>query len=165
MRRLPVVEHVVAEYFAEVGGREVIALLAREAVPRWRELRVGQYWLASRAPLEVAIGLSTGGYAVLETRGDISRRIWGMPPGFLIGALGALVGLAAIVAIMREARPLRRLAGSVAGFAESAVPHPVEATRCARDPPPHRHRQRHAGAHRRPRQGTHGAAWAPSPTT
>ena len=126
-RHLPVVERVVAAYFAEVGGRQVMAILAPEAGPRWRELRLGQYWLASRAPLKIAIGLSTGGYAVLESRGDISRRIWGMPPGFLIGTLGALVGLAAIIAIMREARPLRRLAGSVAGFAESAVPHPVEA--------------------------------------
>jgi two-component system, OmpR family, osmolarity sensor histidine kinase EnvZ len=127
MRRLPVVERVVAEYFAEVGGRQVMALLAPEAGPRWRQLRVGQYWLASRTPLEVAIGLKSGGYAVLESRGDIGPRIWGLPPGFLIGTLGALVGLAAIIAIMREARPLRRLAGSVSRFAEGAVPNPVEA--------------------------------------
>jgi two-component system osmolarity sensor histidine kinase EnvZ len=127
MRRLPVVERVVAQYFAEVGGREVLALLAPQAGPRWRELRFGQYWLASGAPLDVAVGLSTGGYAVLESRGDIGPRIWGMPPGFVIGALGALVGLAAIVAIMREARPLRALVGSVGRFAHSAVPDPVEA--------------------------------------
>jgi two-component system osmolarity sensor histidine kinase EnvZ len=121
--RLPFVERTIAPYFAEVGGREVIARLAPEASSRWRR----HYWRASRAPLKVAIGLSTGGYAVLETRGDIVRRIWGVPPGFLIGVLGALVGLAAIIAIMREARPLRRLAGSVARFADSAVPDPVEA--------------------------------------
>jgi signal transduction histidine kinase len=126
MERLPAVERAINPYFAEVGGRPVIALLAPEAVPRWRQLRLGQYWLASREPLKIAIGLSTGGYAILETRGDIARRVWGVPPGFLIGALGALVGLAAIVAITREARPLRRLAGSVASFAESAVPDPVE---------------------------------------
>ena len=63
---------------------------------------------------------------VLETRGDIAGRVWGVPPGFVIGALGALVGVAAIIAITREARPLRRLATSVARFAESAVPDPVE---------------------------------------
>jgi two-component system, OmpR family, osmolarity sensor histidine kinase EnvZ len=127
LQRLPAVERVMSQYFIEVGGREVIALLAPERVPRWRQLRFGQYWLASREPLKVAIGLSTGGYAVLESRGDIGPRIWGMPPGFTIGALGALVGLAAIFAIMREARPLRRLSGSVGRFAESAVPDPVEA--------------------------------------
>ena len=127
LQRLPAVEHVIAPYFAEVGGREVIALLAPEAGPRWRQLRLGQYWLASREPLKVSISLSTGGYAVLESRGDIGPRIWGLPPGFTIGVLGALVGLAAIIAIMREARPLRRLSGSVARFADGAVPDPVEA--------------------------------------
>jgi signal transduction histidine kinase len=127
MQRLPAVERAIAPYFAEVGGRPVIAMLAPEAIPRWRQLRFGQYWLASREPLKVAIGLSTGGYAILESRGDIAPRIWGMPPGFNIGLLGALVGLAAIIAIMREARPLRQLAGSVARFAGSAVPEPVEA--------------------------------------
>jgi two-component system, OmpR family, osmolarity sensor histidine kinase EnvZ len=125
-RRLPAVERVIGHYFDEVGGREVIATLAAEAIPRWRQLRLGQYWLASREPLKVAIGLSTGGYAVLESRGDIVSRIWGMPRGFLIGTLGALVGLAAIIAIMREGRPLRRLSASVAQFADRAVPDPVE---------------------------------------
>jgi two-component system osmolarity sensor histidine kinase EnvZ len=127
MERLPAIERVITQYFAEVGGRKVIAMIAPEAGPRWRQLRVGQYWLASREPLKVAIGLSTGGYALLESRGDVSPRIWGMPPGFVIGALGALVGLAAIIAIMREARPLRQLAGSLSRFAEGAVPDPVEA--------------------------------------
>jgi two-component system, OmpR family, osmolarity sensor histidine kinase EnvZ len=127
LQRLPAVESVIAPYFAEVGGREVIALLAPETGPRWRQLRLGQYWLASRQPLKVAIGLSSGGYAVLESRGDIGPRVWGLPPGFIIGALGALVGLAAIIAIMREARPLRRLSGSVARFGDGAVPDPVEA--------------------------------------
>ncbi len=122
LERLPFVERAIAPYFAEVGGREVIAALPPEA-----RLRFGQYWRAAREPLKVTIGLSNGGYAVLETRGDLVRRIWGVPPGFLIGTLGALVGLAAIIAIMREARPLRRLSGSVARFADGAVPDPVEA--------------------------------------
>lgn len=126
VQRLPAIERVFAREFVEVGGRNVMVLLAPEGVPRWRQLHLGQYWLASREPLKVAIGLSTGGYAVLESRGEIGPRVWGMPAGFTIGALGALVGLAAIVAIMREGRPLRRLAGSVARFADRAVPDPVE---------------------------------------
>jgi len=124
--RLPFIERAIAPYFAEVGGREVIAALPPYATAGWKRLRFGQYWRAAREPLKVTIGLATGGYAVLETRGDILRRLWGVPPGFLLGALGSLVGLAAIVAIMREARPLRRLAGSVASFAGSAVPDPIE---------------------------------------
>lgn len=121
VERLPIVERAIAPYFAEVGGREVIAALP----PNAERLRLGLNWRAVRG-LKVTIRLSTGGYAVLETRGDIVRRIWGLPPGFLIGTLGALVGLAAIIAIMREARPLRRLAGSVSRFAADAVPNPVE---------------------------------------
>ncbi len=124
--RLPLIERAIAPYFAEVGGREVIATLPPNAVAGWKRLRFGQYWRAAREPLKVTIGLATGGYAVLETRGDILRRVWGVPPGFLIGALGSLVGLAAIIAIMREARPLRRLVNSVARFATTAVPEPVE---------------------------------------
>jgi two-component system, OmpR family, osmolarity sensor histidine kinase EnvZ len=124
-QRLPAVEHAFAREFVEVGGREVIVLLAPEAVPRWRQLHLGQYWLASREPLKVAIGLSTGGYAILESRGEIGPRIWGLPAGFTIGALGAVVGLVAIIAITREARPLRRLMGSVERFADRAVPDPV----------------------------------------
>ena len=125
--RLPFIERAIAPYFAEVGGREVIAALPPYAAAGWKRLRFGQYWRAAREPLKVTIGLATGGYAVLETRGDILRRFWGVPPGFLLGALGSLVGLAAIVAIMREARPLRRLSGSVARFADGAVPDPVDA--------------------------------------
>jgi signal transduction histidine kinase len=126
VERLPAVEWVVGQYLAEVGGRDVVAVIKPESGPRWRQLRAGQYILASREPLKVAVGLNTGGYVVLETRGDVSPLIWGIPAGFLIGALGALVGLAAIVAIVREARPLRRLSGSVARFAHGAVPDPVE---------------------------------------
>jgi two-component system osmolarity sensor histidine kinase EnvZ len=124
--RLPIVERAIASYFAEVGGREVIATLAPAVSSRLGRLGFGRSWRASRDPLKVEIGLSTGGYVVLETRGDIAGRVWGVPPGFVIGALGALVGVAAIIAITREARPLRRLATSVARFAESAVPDPVE---------------------------------------
>ena len=49
MQRLPAIEQAITPYFVEVGGREVIALLAPESLPRWRQLRLGQYWLATRA--------------------------------------------------------------------------------------------------------------------
>ena len=42
-QRLPAVERAFAREFVEVGGREVIVLLAPEAVPRWRQLHLGQY--------------------------------------------------------------------------------------------------------------------------
>jgi two-component system, OmpR family, osmolarity sensor histidine kinase EnvZ len=122
-QRLPAVEWVVEQYLPEAGGREVVAFIKPEQGARWRQLRIGQYWLASREPLRIAIGLEGGGYAVLESRGDIAPKVFGFPPGFFIGALGALVGIAALLAIWREARPLRELADSVAGFTgEAAAP-------------------------------------------
>ena len=124
-QRLPAVEWVVEQYLPEAGGREVVAFITPEQGPRWRQLRIGQYWLTSREPLRIAIGLEGGGYAVLESRGDIAPKVFGFPPGFFIGALGALVGIAALLAIWREARPLRELADSVAGFTGEAAAAPV----------------------------------------
>jgi signal transduction histidine kinase len=123
-QRLPAVEWVVEQYLPEAGGREVVAFINPEQGPRWRQLRIGQYWLTSREPLRIAIALEGGGYAVLESRGDVAPKVFGFPPGFFIGAIGALVGIAALLAIWREARPLRELADSVAGFTgEAPVAH------------------------------------------
>jgi signal transduction histidine kinase len=124
-QRLPAVEWVVEQYLPEEGKREVVAFIKPEQGSRWRQLRIGQYWLASREPLRIAIGLDGGGYAVLESRGDIAPKVFGFPPGFFIGALGALVGIAALLAIWREAQPLRDLADSVAGFTGEGPATPV----------------------------------------
>ncbi len=123
--RLPAIEWVVAQYLPEGTDREVMALIKPESGPRWRQLRIGQYWLASREPLRISIPLKSGGFALFETSGDIGPRIYGFPPGFFIGALGALVGIAALLAILREARPLRELAGSVARFSGETPVEPV----------------------------------------
>jgi signal transduction histidine kinase len=64
---------------------------------------------------------------LFETRGEIARRLFGLPPGFWMGALGSLIGIAAILAIMREARPLRELSAAVARFAGEAKPFAVRA--------------------------------------
>jgi two-component system, OmpR family, osmolarity sensor histidine kinase EnvZ len=83
------------------------------------------YSPSSRRPLKLAISLANGGYAVLETRGGVGPRVLGLPAGFWLGAIGALVGAAAIVAVMREARPLRLLSESLGQFAKGAEPQPV----------------------------------------
>jgi signal transduction histidine kinase len=124
-QRLPAVEWVVSQHLSEVGRKEVVASITPEPGRRW--LRIGRYWPASRVPLHIAIALEGGGYAVFETRGDIAPRVFGLPPGFFIGALGALVGIAALLAIWREARPLRALAASVTRFSGDSVPDPVPA--------------------------------------
>jgi signal transduction histidine kinase len=75
--------------------------------------------------LRIAVALNGGGYAVFETHGEISRRIFGLPPGFWIGVLGSLVGIAALFAVWREARPLKALSQAVARFASDGEPHRV----------------------------------------
>lgn len=124
-QRLPAVEWVVEQYLPEGSKREVLAYITPEQTPRWRQLRIGQYWLASREPLRIAIGLEGGDFAMLESRGDIAPKVFGFPPGFFIGALGALVGIAALLAIWREARPLRELSQSVTGFTGEEAVAPV----------------------------------------
>ena len=64
---------------------------------------------------------------VFESKGDLSRRLFGLPPGFWVGALGSLVAIAALLAIYREARPLRELARAVSGFSGRVPPQPVRA--------------------------------------
>jgi two-component system, OmpR family, osmolarity sensor histidine kinase EnvZ len=123
--RLPRVEQFLTRYLGTLAPREVIATIEPSHLPRWRELRFGQYWVYARQPVYLVVSLKGGGYAVFETRGQIGRRLFGVPPGFWVGALGALVGIAAIIAIAREARPLRRLADSVAGFSGNAPVAPM----------------------------------------
>lgn len=120
--RLPAAETFLTRYLRALGSREVIATIEPSHLPRWQELRFGQFWLYAHQPVRLAVSLETGGYAVFETRGQITRRLFGVPPGYGVGALGALVGIAAIVAIMREARPLRALVDAVGRFAVDATP-------------------------------------------
>jgi len=123
--RLPAVEQFLSRYLHALQPREVTATIERSNLPRWRELRFGQYWLYARKPLYLTVSLRNGGYAVFEMRGQLGRRLFGLPPGFIVGALGAFVAIAAIIAIAREARPLRLLADSVARFTGDAAPAPL----------------------------------------
>lgn len=123
--RLTAVEWVVAQYLREVGNREVIALVEPGPPTRWRDFKLGQLRMFAREPLRIAIALADGHWIVFETRVEISSRALGIPPGFVIGAIGALVGIASILAIAREAKPLGELASSVTLFGKDAVPKPV----------------------------------------
>lgn len=123
--RQPAVEWVVGQYFPAGETREIAAYLKPEGGSRWAELRLGKLWLASREPLRISIGLKPAGFVMLETRGDIAPRLWGMPPGFVIGLVGALVGILALIAVWRESRPLRALSAAVATFTGEAAPVPV----------------------------------------
>ncbi len=123
--RLAAVEWIMTQFLHRAEGREVIAMV--ELVPdhSWRDFKFGQLRLFAREPLRIAIGLRDQSWVVFETRVEISSSTIGLPPGFLIGTIGPLVGIAAILAIAREARPLRDLSLSVSRFARDAVPRTI----------------------------------------
>jgi two-component system, OmpR family, osmolarity sensor histidine kinase EnvZ len=125
--RLPAVEWIIGQFLHSVGSREVIAMVERAQEHGWRDFKLGQLRWFAREPLRVAIALKGERWIVFETRVDISPSVLGIPPGFVIGIVGTLVGLAALVAIAREAKPLEDLSASVSRFAKDATPHPVRA--------------------------------------
>jgi two-component system, OmpR family, osmolarity sensor histidine kinase EnvZ len=125
-RRLKAVEWMVAQYIEAAQGREVIAAVEHEPGTSWLASFVETYSPLSRQPLRLAISLKSGEFAVFEARGGVGIRMLGLPAGFWIGAIGALTGIAAILAVMREARPLRLLSESVSRFAHVAEPQPVK---------------------------------------
>lgn len=127
VRRLKAVEWLVGRYVGTLKDREVIATLDASDVRGAENLDAGRFWRLARQPLRLAVGLKGGGYAVFETRGEISRRLFGLPPGFWLGALGSLVGIAAIVAVWREARPLQDLSKAVSRFSGDGQPTRVAA--------------------------------------
>jgi hypothetical protein len=124
-RRLPAVEWLISYHLQTSGPREVVALIDISDGDWLSPWRLGGHYLYIRDPLRIAVALRGGGYVMLETNGNIGFKLLGVPAGFWIGVLGALVGLAAIWAVVREARPLKALAHSVTRFAEGAEPTPV----------------------------------------
>lgn len=125
-RRMPLVERFLSLYLSVLQPREVVALGYRNALPRWRDWQFGDYWRGVRRQVSFAISLRGGGYVVFEAVGPLARRLFGWPPGFGIGLLGALIGIAAVIAIAREARPLRALGRSLEQFTGDASPHPIK---------------------------------------
>jgi two-component system, OmpR family, osmolarity sensor histidine kinase EnvZ len=126
LKRLPAVEWYTRRYAEALAGRDVIATVDRADVPPWRGWPLRDYWRYSIRPMRVTVSLKGGGYASFETRGEISRRLLGLPPGFWLGALGSLIGIAALLAISREAGPLKDLSRAVTHFSRDGQPLAVE---------------------------------------
>jgi signal transduction histidine kinase len=124
MRRVKAIEWIVGRYVGALGPREVFASIELASGVSSGRVDPG-WWRLARQRLRVAVALRTGGYAVFETHGELSRRLFGLPPGFWVGALGALVGMAALFAVWHEARPLKELSRSVSRFSKEGQPNRV----------------------------------------
>ncbi len=125
-RRFPVVEWVVGQYLEALHDRDIEVFVARE--PGSSQLA---HWLGvltpnAKLPLRIVVPLVGGDFAVFETRGAPTQRIFGLPTGFWVGIVGALLGLMAIIAIVREAKPLGELARAVSTFSGDQPPHLVQ---------------------------------------
>jgi len=77
------------------------------------------------ARLRAVVGLTSGGYLEVESAGELTARLFGVPIGLLAGILGFAVALAALIAVRRETRPLSDLAAAVERFGTAVEPQPI----------------------------------------
>jgi signal transduction histidine kinase len=107
-------------------GREVRAYFVGDARGGAEKRRPGLETFSHR-PVRIVVPLVTDGVVVAETVDDLTVRVLGLPPGFWAGIIGFLVAALALLAVIRETRPLARLARSVERFGEAIEPAPVPA--------------------------------------
>ncbi|GLH82152.1 two-component sensor histidine kinase [Bradyrhizobium sp. SSBR45G] len=119
--RRPLAEQFLTLYLQSLQPRDVIVLRPRAGLPRWRDWHIGDNWRNVGRSVRFAVSLRDHGYLVFEASGVTGRRLLGLPPGFGVGLLGALIGMAAVIAIAREARPLRQLSQSLGQFSSDAT--------------------------------------------
>jgi two-component system, OmpR family, osmolarity sensor histidine kinase EnvZ len=123
--RVTQVERLVAQQFDETDQRDVIVTLIDPESGRLPKLAKAFAYVRGDQRMRIELPLKSGSFAAFETRGTLITRIYGLPIGFFIGLIGSLAGITTIWAVMREARPLKKLVSSVDHFAENAVPAPV----------------------------------------
>lgn len=125
-RRMPVAEWLVANYLEAMPSRDVEVMIQFEQASGFPV----STWIKGVSPgvglpLRIVVPLTTGEYATFTTHGTPGQRVFGLPTGFWVGVLGAILGGMAILAIRREARPLSELSHAVGKFAVDARPAPV----------------------------------------
>ena len=128
-QRIGGVERLVRAYSDALAPLEVAVYLASEPgdpAPRFSEITMRASHLISDRPLRIDISLSGGRLLRIETRGDLTRRLFGWPLGLWTGVVGLVLALLAVSALWREIRPLKELSARVDRFARAARPQLME---------------------------------------
>jgi signal transduction histidine kinase len=105
-----VATRVLNEYLQALGGRPVSVSLSKAYGEQPRRARRS---FVTPVDLEFRVGLRTGETLIIDARHTPVRNVLGLPTGFLMGLVGSLIGLVAIIIMHRETKPLARLAGAV----------------------------------------------------
>ena len=122
--RIAPVELAIKRYADTLKPLNVAVYLVADADtrPTPRRFYIGDQYVFSDLPLRMDITLGGGRLLRIETRGDLTRRIWGWPLGLMAGAIALLIALFAVRAMWREIRSLPELASRVDRFARAARP-------------------------------------------
>ena len=120
-RELPRIENFLTRFDPALATREVVVDIPDDTGHRRPLLDA---WTGS-VPLRVQIGLADGAHLSIEARGELVRRILGVPSGFWLAATGVLIAGITLIALFRAAQPLRRLTAALETFSETATPVPI----------------------------------------
>ncbi|WP_439817610.1 ATP-binding protein [Zavarzinia sp. CC-PAN008] len=103
-----------------LGARAPVVLYDRDADPALRGVR----------RFRVGVTLASGETLVVQGQERLTPRVLGLPAGLIGGMLGISVAVLAVLALVRETKPLRRLARAVEGIgAGPPVALPEQGTR------------------------------------
>jgi signal transduction histidine kinase len=118
---IPGLNFVFSRYLDALPDREVEAKVINEVRrPSFLTWAIGRNNM-----LRLAVRLKEGGWLVFTTQSELGRRIFGIPPGFFAAVFSTAIAIAAILALSREARPVKRLAGAVERFSASLQRQPL----------------------------------------
>jgi signal transduction histidine kinase len=119
-RELKWVELRIRRYLAEGDQRAIsVYLHPGSGGPLMRSPRLSGY-LGGR--VSVVVALTGGDYLVADAGDQLVSRLFGLPTGFWAGVIGFVVAALAVIAVIRETRPLSQLARSVERFGTALDP-------------------------------------------
>jgi two-component system osmolarity sensor histidine kinase EnvZ len=124
--RQPGIEWLIKQYLDGSPEKDVRVIDRGELEARPLHRLFDKYSPLSQRRLSMAIALDSGGYALFEIGRVSPNRLFGIPAGFWFGVFGFLFAALALLAIAREARPLRQLASSVDEFSRDGQPRLVK---------------------------------------